>query len=77
MIKKILKNLYLNSNKHDYDEGHLGTFSFWRLLFYNIFSPGRTINRLKFKQLNKNPKKIIQVFNQMKYEENPNCSKKN
>ncbi len=76
MIKKILKNLYLKSNKLDYDENHLGTFSSWRLLFYNIFFPGRTINRLKFKQLNKNPKKIIQFFNQKKYEENSNCSKK-
>ena len=38
MIKKILKNLYLNSNKHDYDEGHLGTLAL-ETLFYNIFSP--------------------------------------
>ncbi len=76
MIKKILKNLYIKTNKLDYNESHLGSFSFWRLLFYNIFSPGRTINRFKFNQLNKNLKKITQSFNQMKYEENPNCSKK-
>ena len=76
MIKNILKNLYLKTNKLDYNESHLGTFSFWRLLLYNIFSPGRTINRLKFNQLNKNSKKITRSFDQMNYEDNPNCSKK-
>lgn len=76
MIKKILKYFYLMTNKNDYDENHLGTFNFWRLLFYNIFFPGRIINRLKFNQLNKSLKKITQSFNQMKYEENHNCSKK-
>ena len=76
MINKILKKLYLNTNKIDYDESHLGTFSFWRLFFYNIFSPGRTINRIKFKQIKKNSTNIIKSFNKMNYEENTSCSKK-
>ena len=61
MINKILKKLYLNTNKIDYDESHLGTFSFWRLFFYNIFSPGRTINRIKFKQIKKNSRFLADI----------------
>ena len=75
MIKKIFKKFYLKSNKLDYDENHMGTFSFWRLLFYNIFSPGRTINRFKFNQINKNPRKILQSFKEMTFEERSNSSK--
>jgi hypothetical protein len=76
MIKKILKNFYLKTNKKHYDENHLGTFSFWRLFFYNIFLPGRTINRIKFNQIKKNSSKIIESFSKMKFKENNNCSKK-
>lgn len=56
MIKKILKKIYLKANKLDCDENHMGTYSFWRLFCYNIFSLERIIIRIKYNQLNKNSK---------------------
>ena len=75
MIKKILKKLYINSDNQNYDEKHLGTFNFWRLLFYNLIFPGRTLNRIKFGQTFKNKKNIVKNFNSYQYQSNKNCSK--
>lgn len=75
MIKNFFKKIYINTNKKDYDLNHLGTFSFWRLFIHNLISPGRLINRIKFKQIKKNTKKLINIFNKLEYEENINCTK--
>lgn len=61
-IKNYLRKIYIKSEPDKYDSEHLGTFSFWRLLFINLISPGRTFNRFKYGQAWKNKNKIIKNF---------------
>jgi len=62
IIKSYFRKIYIRSAPEKYDREHLGTFSFFRLFFINLFSPGRTINRLRYNQIWKNEKKIIKKF---------------
>ena len=64
-MKKIMKylknfafNIHIKSDSEKYDKEHMGTVSFWRLLFISIFRPGRTITRLRYGQFFKNKNKI-------------------
>ena len=64
-MKKIISNLktfvlsiYIKSDPEKYDQEHMGTLNFWRLLFISICRPGRTIVRLRYGQFLKNKKKI-------------------
>ena len=54
IIKNYFRKIYIQSDPEMYDREHLGTFSFLRLFLINIFSPGRTINRLRYNQIWKN-----------------------
>ena len=72
MIKKILKKIYISTSPDKYDLKHLGTFSFLRRLFYNLFSPGRIYNRYKFNQISNF--KNIQSLEKITFEKNYNIS---
>ena len=73
-LKKIIsrsflfKNFYLRFNKDTYykkDNMHFyGSLKLWRILFINLMNPGRFLIRLKYGQIFKNKKKILNRFNE-------------
>jgi len=62
ILKNFLKKLYIKTDPEKYSLNYMGTFSFWRLLFLNIVSPGRTLNRIKYKQVFRNKNKTTNNF---------------
>ena len=61
-IKKIFWNIYIKSSPDKYDENHKGSFSFWRVFILNLMRPGRLLKRLKYKQIFRNKKNILNNF---------------
>ena len=49
--KTIIENFLLPSNSKYYYGELKGSFSYWRIFIWNIFNPGRLLNRLKYGQL--------------------------
>jgi len=61
-LKELFWKFYIKSDKTRYDDKHVGTFSFWRLLILNLLKPGRLIKRFQYSQVFKNKAKILKSF---------------
>ncbi len=74
MIKDFLKKIYIKTGNQKYDENHLGTLNSWRLLFYNLLSPGRSINRMRYNLFFPNKIKKINEFKKINFFKNESLS---